>query len=340
MQDIFAKVAQACGAFTLQPEVPAEFVLLARQQCKHKHMFAALAALTRSEDEEEAGRKPVKGTRKKGAKYQGPSYPIMMTQIALHHSRQPDANPKAQHAVAAAAAAGPSSSSAPEQRRESTSIITVSIQIHAVPMLMQGGVSLYAGAGAYMGVVLHHLLRYGRGLWVGPDSDGLLNFCDEQRPKLTPPSAPHGVGLVADGAAAGPSGKAGDDGAGAGPSTAAAAGALTTTASAACGSSGASGSGQTAAATACTPLQAVTQIPSGMRDVPSLLASVTQVEAMAEAPAPADIRSTPKHYQLQGLQWMLGRERDGDAVGRGVVHLDPQHVQLVTESGHVMYVHR
>lgn len=37
---------------------------------------------------------------------------------------------------------------------------------------------------------------------------------------------------------------------------------------------------------------------------------------------------------------MLDRERRGDALGRGVLHLHPAWLQLVTASGFVFYVHR
>ncbi len=37
---------------------------------------------------------------------------------------------------------------------------------------------------------------------------------------------------------------------------------------------------------------------------------------------------------------MLARERQSDAVGRGVLHLHPSWLQLVTRSGLVLYVHK
>ncbi len=32
-----------------------------------------------------------------------------------------------------------------------------------------------------LGSLLHCLLLHGEGLWVGPDSDGLLNICDDEQ---------------------------------------------------------------------------------------------------------------------------------------------------------------
>jgi hypothetical protein len=40
----------------------------------------------------------------------------------------------------------------------------------------------------------------------------------------------------------------------------------------------------------------------------------------------------------QALAWMRGRELHSDALGRGVLHLHPAWVQLVTENGTVIYV--
>ncbi len=37
---------------------------------------------------------------------------------------------------------------------------------------------------------------------------------------------------------------------------------------------------------------------------------------------------------------MLARERHRDAVGRGLLHLHPSWVQLVTTTGYVFYMHR
>lgn len=40
----------------------------------------------------------------------------------------------------------------------------------------------------------------------------------------------------------------------------------------------------------------------------------------------------------QGLEWMLRREQQGDAVGRGLVKLHPFWLQLVTAQGRVFYI--
>lgn len=37
---------------------------------------------------------------------------------------------------------------------------------------------------------------------------------------------------------------------------------------------------------------------------------------------------------------MVDREQQGDAVGRGILHLDPEWVQLVSEDGYVFYINR
>lgn len=43
---------------------------------------------------------------------------------------------------------------------------------------------------------------------------------------------------------------------------------------------------------------------------------------------------------VQGLHWMLSREQQGDAAGRGTLHLHPGWLQLVNAQGQVFYVHR
>lgn len=82
------------------------------------------------------------------------------------------------------------------------------------------------------------------------------------------------------------------------------------------------------------------KIPSRAFAVQELLNSVHLPSNAPEAPTPRAIKSVPKRFQLQGLAWMMGREAHGDAVGRGLLHLHPSWVQLVTASGFVMYVHR
>ena len=48
----------------------------------------------------------------------------------------------------------------------------------------------------------------------------------------------------------------------------------------------------------------------------------------------------PKAFQLEGLEWMLRRERLGNANGQGVLQLHPNWLQLVTCSGHILYLSR
>ncbi len=43
---------------------------------------------------------------------------------------------------------------------------------------------------------------------------------------------------------------------------------------------------------------------------------------------------------VQGLEFMLKRERQRDALDRGLLHLDPCWIQLITESGYVFYINR
>lgn len=90
-------------------------------------------------------------------------------------------------------------------------------------------------------IVIEGLLQAGRGLYLGPDSDGLLNFSDVQR----------GV-----------------------------------------------------------------QAPEGLSDVGSLLSSLTTGGGGVEtAKKPLAVTTAPKRFQLEGLAWMLARERASD--GRG-----------------------
>ena len=66
----------------------------------------------------------------------------------------------------------------------------------------------------------------------------------------------------------------------------------------------------------------------------------TQRKPLKAAKAPAGLLTSPKHYQLQGLQFMLDREHKGDALNRGHALLHPAWIQLVTKSGCFLYVHQ
>jgi len=48
----------------------------------------------------------------------------------------------------------------------------------------------------------------------------------------------------------------------------------------------------------------------------------------------------PTPVRPQGLGWMLAREQQREAVGRGLLQLHPEWTQLVTSSGAVLYVYR
>ena len=50
--------------------------------------------------------------------------------------------------------------------------------------------------------------------------------------------------------------------------------------------------------------------------VQQILDSVALPDEARPAVAPSALRTIPKHFQLQGLQWMLAREQLGDALGR------------------------
>ncbi len=83
---------------------------------------------------------------------------------------------------------------------------------------------------------------------------------------------------------------------------------------------------------------------SSQFNVATILNSISVTPELAEkrglAPVPPGMLSKPKKYQLSGLQWMLDREQKGDARNRGHLALHPAWIQLVTQSGHVLYIHR
>ncbi|KAK9861722.1 hypothetical protein WJX84_002580 [Apatococcus fuscideae] len=70
-----------------------------------------------------------------------------------------------------------------------------------------------------------------------------------------------------------------------------------------------------------------------------LLDAVGVPENLPEAATPASLTCQPKSYQLQGLQWMLNRERLGDTLGRAMATLHPCWLQLQSADGHCFYVH-
>ncbi len=127
------------------------------------------------------------------------------------------------------------------------------------------------------------------GLQIGPDSDGLLNFCDTSSSMGSTVSTAQAKSELLQDASEGTSGllaaadpaedtSQGTSQSGAQPSTAVAAAAPVT--------------------------------------VQQMLDSVALPDAAPTAVAPGALRTVPKQFQLQGLHWMLARERQGDALGR------------------------
>ncbi len=72
----------------------------------------------------------------------------------------------------------------------------------------------------------------------------------------------------------------------------------------------------------------------------SLLRAAQLPPSYLAAAIPEGVQSVPKLFQLQGLNWMLRREREGEALGRSLLQLHPAWVQLVTRDGFIFYVHR
>ena len=155
--------------------------------------------------------------------------------------------------------------------------------------------------GDALGRLLHVLLEHGSGLRIGPDCDGLLNFCDWDE-------------LAAAMAAGGGGGDGGAAGA-AGPS----AGALAAAVAAAAAAAGPSGSRapKAAAAPAAPPPGAAAPWPRPPRPLPRLAApppAAFRVDALLSAGQlpdsfphariPSGVLTHPKAFQLQGLEWM------------------------------------
>ena len=135
------------------------------------------------------------------------------------------------------------------------------------------------------------MLADSAGLQIGPDCDGLLNFCDEGH------SAAAAVKQDADEGSSGSEGlEAGK--AEQGPSDGAADGQKDTA------------EGQLGATIGGGPEETASMT------VQQMLDSVALPDAAPVAVAPRCLRTVPKQFQLQGLQWMLARERQGDALGR------------------------
>ncbi len=126
------------------------------------------------------------------------------------------------------------------------------------------------------------LLTASEGLQIGPDSDGLLNFCDSTASVSSTVSQPQAE-LLQDASE---------------------------------GTNGLLAVADHAAEDSQGPSHL--QGPSGAAPVTvqQMLDSVALPDDAPRAVAPSTLRTVPKQFQLQGLYWMLARERQGDALGR------------------------
>lgn len=132
------------------------------------------------------------------------------------------------------------------------------------------------------------MLADSAGLQIGPDCDGLLNFCDEGHT-----AAPATQQNTAEGSQGPEAGKAEQ-----GPSDGTVDG-QEDTAEGQLGATAGAGTEERAPMT-----------------VQQMLDSVALPDDAPVAVAPRCLRTAPKQFQLQGLHWMLARERQGDALGR------------------------
>ncbi|KAL0028145.1 hypothetical protein WJX77_009970 [Trebouxia sp. C0004] len=152
------------------------------------------------------------------------------------------------------------------------------------------------------------LLTASEGLQIGPDSDGLLNFCDSTTRVSSAVSQPEAEAELLQDAPEGTNGL------------------LVMADHAAEDSQGPSDvQGQSGAA----PVT-----------VQQMLDSVALPDDAPRAVAPSALRTVPKQFQLQGLYWMLARERQGDALGRGQLHLHPEWMQLLTADKQLVHYNR
>lgn len=142
------------------------------------------------------------------------------------------------------------------------------------------------------------MLADSAGLQIGPDCDGLLNFCDVGPSAITGMKQNPAEGSIKpEGTEAGKAEQGPSDGA----------------------TEGQQDTAQGQQDTAQGQLDAISAASSEERapmTVQQMLDSVALPEDAAVAVAPRCLRTVPKHFQLQGLQWMLARERQGDALGR------------------------
>jgi len=137
----------------------------------------------------------------------------------------------------------------------------------------------------HMAPVLNWMLQTAsEGLQIGPDSDGLLNFCDSTASVSSAVSQPQAEAELLQDASEGTNGL------------------LAVADHAAEDSQG--------------PSHAQGQSGAAPVTVQQMLDSVALPDDAPRAVAPSALRTVPKQFQLQGLYWMLARERQGDALGR------------------------
>ena len=174
--------------------------------------------------------------------------------------------------------------------------------------------------------LIQDLLLYGSGLWVGPDCDGLSNFNDP--PGSAPLLSHEEQALVASAQSSETAAQRTlGNNPNPGPSTSLAA-------------------AEEEEAASPSPLQwlPASKLPPSLFSVSSTLASgnltlnQTSTQPGDQAPCPPGVKTSPKPFQLQGLQWMLRRERLGEATGRSLIRLSPFWRQFVTSDGFVFYL--
>ena len=157
----------------------------------------------------------------------------------------------------------------------------------------------WAASARHMAPVLNWLMLADiAGLQIGPDCDGLLNFCDEEDSSNIIP-ADQAASALMQGAAEGSNGLLASEG------------------KADHGPSGDLDNEQEEAAKGqAAPTQGPVSTKAAPMTVQQMLDSVALPDDSPSAIAPSSLRTVPKHFQLQGLHWMLARERQGDALGR------------------------
>ena len=135
------------------------------------------------------------------------------------------------------------------------------------------------------------MLADSAGLQIGPDCDGLLNFCDERH---------SAAAAVKQDAAEGPDGSEGPEAGKAEQRT----------------PDGAADGQQDTPEGQLGAVSGASTEETAPMTVQQMLDSVALPDDAPVALAPRCLRTVPKQFQLQGLHWMLARECHGDALGR------------------------